>query len=386
MSEIDNVMKTLDQQWYNAIVEGCRLNKNQFQLYQGSQPLGDTSDTLWAIFDAVPPKSINVYYDPSQTNNFSTDYANVLNVMVSKGLSNLQAVLTDDYTAFMNAWKNTDETDMLKFFNSWCSKNCPDKCEDGSRAILAGQNDPIVIALNMWLKAGSFGSVKAYTTTIDQIKRKVQGTPSSKIIMQSQTMESSVNNTWAGASAGGKYKFFKANISGQYDKLAQKFMSSGFEVNATFDHVMTVAAGPLYQKNTSDVTLSKFEPWYLSSILSDAYKTRDNTVWMTGKTPNWESTFGSNGNMLRRASAVVIADGISITVSSNASLTKGESEDFKATAKAGIWPFFQVEGSGGWSNDYKYTDEGKMSVTMKCPNGNPNILGILQTQAPDYLS
>ena len=39
-----------------------------------------------------------------------------------------------------------------------------------------------------------------------------------------------------------------------------------------------------------------------------AYQTQDNTLWNPG-TPNWNSTFGPQGDMQRLLTSLVIADG-----------------------------------------------------------------------------
>ena len=387
MSELDKAVQTLNAQWYNAVVSALRLSPDQFQLFQGNSPLANTSETLWQVYDAIPPQSVDSFYNPSQANSFSTDYANVLTVMNSKGLSNLQSVLGDSYMDFMNAWKASTSTDMLTFFKTWCSKNVPDKCEAGERSILAAQNDPVVVALTMWTNAGGLGGkAKAYDVTVDMIQSKLAGTPGGTATMDSATSSSDVSSTWAKASVGGFYDIFHGDASGKYNSLAQTFTSSSVRVKATFQNALTQAAGPMSQKNSTDPTLSKYEPWYVSSVLGDAYATKDNTVWQTGKTPNWESTFGAQGNMPRQATAVVVVDGIDITVTSAASFSQSDSKSFEAAASGGFWPFFQASASGGWSSSTSLNDSGQITVTSKSPAGNPQVLGILQTPAPDYIT
>ena len=58
-SAAGEAMGTLTEQWYNALVTGLSLNPDNFQLFQGSESIGDTSEFIWNILDAIPPKSIN---------------------------------------------------------------------------------------------------------------------------------------------------------------------------------------------------------------------------------------------------------------------------------------------------------------------------------------
>ena len=59
MSEAEKAMQTLTQQQYNAVVTGLSLSPDNFQLYQGTATTGATSEWIWNILDAIPPKSIN---------------------------------------------------------------------------------------------------------------------------------------------------------------------------------------------------------------------------------------------------------------------------------------------------------------------------------------
>ncbi len=79
-TSVNTAMDTLTAQWYNAVVTGLGLSPDQFQLYQGPNSAMNTSQEMWDLFNAVPPKSINSYYNPSQINNFSSDFHNSLEI------------------------------------------------------------------------------------------------------------------------------------------------------------------------------------------------------------------------------------------------------------------------------------------------------------------
>jgi len=72
-------LQTLVQQvWFTTLANKMGLNKDQFELYQGAAPLGSTSQWMWNIFNAIPAKSTDHYYNPAQYNSFSSDYGLVL--------------------------------------------------------------------------------------------------------------------------------------------------------------------------------------------------------------------------------------------------------------------------------------------------------------------
>lgn len=62
----------------NKVSDNLGLDKNQFQLAQLNEPVGNTSFWLWHIFDAIPSYTDGPYYNPSQYNNFSSDYGLLL--------------------------------------------------------------------------------------------------------------------------------------------------------------------------------------------------------------------------------------------------------------------------------------------------------------------
>lgn len=383
MSAIEDALKTLNAQWYNAITAQCGLSQNQFQLYQGTKPMDRTSEGMWSIFDTVPPKSIDNYYNIKGTNNFSSDYGAMLYKLKSNGTQELRNVLTDDYEPFMAAWKaDTSDDDMVTFFKSWSLKNCPDKYAAGSKAIMKFIHDPLLSAQEMWEKAGGFGGkAKAYTKTIDDMNNEIDKCKEKKhALLNSKTQSSDVTHTWAGGSANVEYRFFSASVDVKYDKLIQKFLGSGIEIDATFGKLATIDAKPLYQQMAS---VKNYEPWFRSDVLNDAFSKKDNTEWDDLK--DYETYFGQKGQMLRAVSAIVVVDDVSVTIKSNAFLSEDEDEMFKAEAKLGFWPFFRADGSGGWTHNYDFGDRGEISVTMESSPGNPYILGIDQAPINEYL-
>jgi len=91
----EEAITKLTAQWYNAVVNGCHLDPDTFQLIQGATPLGSTSETLWNILDVVPPLSVSNYYNPSQLNVFSTDYGAVINNLKPQNADRFQNDMGD---------------------------------------------------------------------------------------------------------------------------------------------------------------------------------------------------------------------------------------------------------------------------------------------------
>jgi hypothetical protein len=108
-------------------------------------------------------------------------------------------------------------------------------------------------------------------------------------------------------------------------------------------------------------------------------------VWKSGDAISWESTFGPSGNLQRYTSALVIVDGITMTMTSQAGLSTAEQATFKQALAGGIFPFFEAEENSGWTNNATFDDQGNITVTCSSLAGNPQVLGVLVSQIADIL-
>jgi len=390
-SEVQNAMETLTEQWYNAIVTGLSLSPNNFQLFQGTESTGATSDWIWNILDAIPPKSINNYYNPSQTNNFSQDYQAVIAQLKPNTDNSFQMCMGDYYAGWLTYLQSdkcpdsifTSPDDMSAGFKKWAMINAPSQMNCSSSLIQSFYNDVVTIANTMFANAQNSGKAFAYNTTIAALTDALQSAPAKSFVMDSKTASSDVSHTWASGGTSVIYDIFSFGGGASYDKLSSKATSAGLNVSASFKHVTTLPGGPLAKVST-DPILSQYTPWYNSAALSRAYATRDNTVWKNGS-PSWDTTFGSNGNMQRAANAIVVVDGIDITITSSTSYSTSEQQTIKAQASVGFWPFFRASGSGGSSTTVTFSDSGAMTVKISSPAGNPQLLGVLVSDISEVL-
>jgi hypothetical protein len=388
MSSVQQAMETLTKQWYNAITKGFSLSPNNFQLYQGNLSLGNTSEWMWDIFDTVPPESINNAYNPAQGNSFAQQYGNVVNhLVVSSGAQAFQTCMGDYYMDWMDYVKKngnfsiaTDPSAAMKTFQNWAATNAPDKISCATNLVQA-VNDPVNQAVMMFALAnGKY----AYNETIGDLKAKITDTHSKSVQLNSQTASSDTSHTWAGGGVSVVYDLFSFGGSGSYDKETSKAWSAGLDISLSVDDQITFTAGPLKTPHDSDPILSKYQPWYNSAALGNAYQTKDNTVWKPG-TPSWDSTFGPNGDLQFMCASLVVVDGVSFTLKSNAAYSSSEQTKIQAAAKLGLWPFFTATGQGGFQNKVTFDDSGNMTVTQSSPKGNPIVIGVLVSKMSDVL-
>jgi hypothetical protein len=330
----------------------------------------------------VPPMSVTNFYNPSQANVFSSDYGAVVANLKPQNDTAFQSIMGDYYNNWMT-YLGTNPTmpqgGILALFQNWAAMHLsPGTAQAAYTAYQQVSQGTVPVAVQLWLAAGGgTGGVKAYNGTMAQLQYELPGALPKSFSMNSATESSDVSNTWAETEVGGIFDIFEGAGESSYSDLSTILATSTFNISATFNKVLTFPLAPL-ARPSSDPILSQYQPWYSSPALNLAYQHQDNTVWKNTP-PTWADTFGPEGNMLRTASALVIVDGVTITMSSSATFSAAQQQEMQTAVEAGIWPFFEAEGSGGWSNKPSFSDQGAVTITCSSPAGNPVILGVIVT-------
>jgi hypothetical protein len=376
-------METLTAQYYNALVNGCGLSPANFQLYQTNLPLGNLSENLWHIFDAIPPFSVTQYYDPNQLNILSQNYGSVINHLNPQNGDKFQAKMRDYYpkwVAFLKTNPQIPKTGgMLALFKTWSELNMPpDLAQDCYTLYAQIAGDTIVVAVQHWIDmqtASDNAGIAAYDGTIEGLMHALDGAHPKAFTLNSETESSDLSHTWAKTDIGGLLDFFWGGGNANYEKWTEKVTSSGVTIKIGFDKLLTFTAGPLYEPS-KDPILQDYTPWFEGKALSIGYHTNDNTVWQHGA-PTWADTFGPDGDFLRFCGSLIVVDGVTMEMESSASIATGEQEQFSAAIEAGFFPFFEANGSGGWSHTTTFNDNGSFKVSSSCAKGNPVVIGVL---------
>lgn len=361
----ESVTSTLQAKWYNVLVSQLGLSAKSFQLLQPSTPLGNTSDQLWSYFNNLPPPVIDTYFTVSGGNRFFDDYRGVLSQLISQSDGAFRRAVGDYYAAWIKYISGVSPLpspqQLPEAFRSWAYINAPDIATAGATALANGLNDPIFLANMAAANATGFiNNTPNWNKTIQDLRDSIPGAESRNIDFDSSTASANVTNTWANGRVEGFYDFFTGSAGGGYSALSAKVAASRVTVKGTFQHVLTFSADP--------------GSWYNSSALGSAYHVKDNTLWKHG-TPSWDSTFGPKGDMLWFTSSLVVADGIDVTIHSEAELSTEEKTEINANLSIGIWPFFSLGGSGGYTHDVSYSSTGAATIHISNPAGNPVVLG-----------
>jgi len=387
-------MDELTLQWYNTLVAGLNLTSDDFQLYQGSTSIGTMSDWLWTILDAIPPESLNNYYDPSQSNLFTQGYQSVIAQLKSITDTSFQYCMGDYYSIWNSYLKTaiipngfyTDKKIMTDFFETWATENAPSQVKCANTLVDSFFNDYVTIANTMYASAVNSKIGLAYNISIEEVNQLLQQSKGASFSSTSTDISMRKKVAWTTKIDTQNIDFFSigTSLKSRQSSLSQRLTSNTIHVEATFDAITTVEGLPLAEK-TSLSSLQKFLPWYNNQAFARAYDTKDNTVWKNG-VPSWDTTFGATGNIQRDTYALVIADGINLKITSEANFSKIETDILNEVITEGNWPFY-IPNNGVIQKNLAATNtSGNMEITTVSKKGNPQLIGVLVSDIAKMLS
>ncbi len=319
------LFRQLTRGWYDAIVDDLNLCRRTFQLAQGVMPIGNTSDALWRVFDAVPPRSRNNLYPPAQYASFSTTYGAVVNNLI------------------------------------------PQQTPD----------EPVVRAVNAWLAGGA---TAAYDRTFGELHAAVNEAPRAEVTLTPARLAEAARAADAADDIQAPEGSERAACEALCATLAPLFApESGVPATATvtFEHLLHFAAAPL-QPDAPRPDIG--EAWYVPDALRLAYTSQgSHTVWKRAA-PTWADVFGADGSLPRVVHELIVADGVATRIDTEAS--NG------ATAARGLAPLDGRTQAGAETLMFpvpRTAGDGRAEAragdaaprTLQAPTGNPFVLGVV---------
>lgn len=382
---VAQVSTRLVSQWFNVLTAALSLPRDQFQLAQGAVAVGATSESLWAMFDSVPPPSINHLYDPDQHNVLSSGYGAVIN----------------------NLWPQwRDQPDALAAVRAryplpWSEYLAPSAAKalavaapapDGgalsrllaplvaSHAKLAATAaaptaaDPVVTAVDRWYAAGGAAGPKAYGGTVETLRAALAIAPSVTVTLDTSTETTDVSDSWAGGAVAAPPA---DDVAPALTSAAGALASSRVQIRASYSALTLFRAPPLSAPST-EPSLLGMPAWFTPEALALAVAHPDATVWKPGA-PQWSTMFGADGSLQRACTALLVADGSDVEMT----LTEPAASAVQALlAGAGdatpLLPFVGCP-SGPASMAPSAAGDGTWRVTASSPRGAPFVLGVYVT-------
>lgn len=361
----------LQNGWYNGFLQGMGQSENSFQIIQPAPPLAEgtaINSLFWTYFNNIPPDSLTLQFVASGGNQFYNNYRGLLsalvparNVDVKKdiGAENFKAWQT--YVLSRPLPPNMNELPTL--FRNWAMIYDPSIANIGSSDYAAILLDPIATAQNeltlVFTDLNGLPKDFTWMFTYQDMVNQLKNAPSRAFTFDSSTMNSNVSNSWTGGKVSGFFGLWGGSAS--TSSISKKFAGSKVHVNANFQNVQVFS-------NTPGV-------WYYSSAMALAYANQTGNPWSPDSSINWNNTFGTNGNLQRFASNLVIASGMSVTVVSEATYSEEEQTSIQASGSAGFWPFYSGSVGTSSTNVANFDQNGRMTITTSSAPGVPIVLG-----------
>lgn len=393
MSSSDDTLHNLTAQWYNALTTALSLSPQDFQLAQGELLTPISTERLWDMMNQIPTESIAQYYTPATTNTFSSDYQSLLSYLHAPAQKSFQDAMGANYSAWKAAAAaylgdpanaaaikaaGGPAQALLAYFGTWAAINLdPGTAAECTTLYAASYDSPVYIAdLVMFnLKPGA---AAPYTMTQPQLVADLARGPAIQFTMDSATQSSDLSNSWTSSTSsdGGTY-FYTVDSSSEATDFTQTFASGGVTVETSYEHVLTVPVQALATGTVLD-SQTTYLPWFYPAALAAAYQDQGSDLW--SDTAQWARFFGPDGSLQYVATALVVVDGVTQTVTSQATYDTAEQTyaHSQSSSNYGCWPFYVSRSSSSTTQtSTTFDDAGQMTVTTTSPVGNPLVIGVL---------
>ncbi len=367
----------LQAAFYNAFSQALGYQTGDpFQLIQPAVPIvgGDDADALlWTYFNNIPPKSLTQNTILSGGNQFLSDYQGVLSALLAQESTFQSTIGPDCWNAFKTALEQQKVTPDATAFRNWALFNspCSKVSTSGASALQASLLDPIFAAqmnVTPYKPAGS--KSVTYLPGYDKMISLLNKAPSREFNIDLSNTSSDVSKTWAKTSHGAFFGLFGGSSTSS--SSSEKFASSGVRLYGSFGNVFQFMATP--------------GDWYSSMALGLAYSSKEGAPWDPNKTkPDWETTFGTNGNMQRVTANIVVVQDMDVTVVAQATYNESEQTEIQNQSKNGIWPFYNTSSSSQASTAVSFDSQGHMQVRFTSKPGVAITIGCGVIPMGEYL-
>jgi hypothetical protein len=362
----------LQNGWYNGFLQGMGQSPNSFQIIQPAPPIASgtaANSTFWAYYNNLPPLSLTQQFVASGGNQFYNNYRALMSALVPSRSVNVEG---DIGAANYKKWQHyilnlaTPPTmnQLPTLFRNWAMIYAPNVANIGSSDYAAILLDPIATAQNeltlIYTDANGLPLPFTWSLSYGDMVTQLSASPSRQFSFDSSTMNSNVSTSWTKGANSGFFGLWGGSTT--TSSISQQFASSRVTVNASFTNVLVFA-------NTPGL-------WYYSSAMGLAFANKTGNPWSPQSSINWDNTFGSNGNMQRFGSNLVMATGMNITITSDATYSTLDQQTITSSGHAGFWPFYSGGSSSSSTNTATFDEQGHMTITTSSIPGVPIVLGV----------
>lgn len=363
-------MQTLTTQYHHALTHQLRLDPHTFRLAQGRVPLGATSESLWSLMDTVPDAAISQVWSAGRYNAFSANVGLLLSRLQSPAKQAFRQALGEreaSWHSHLQAYPPHTLSAYLITFRAWAETHMPAEQVSTLRGLYQlVMADPIGRAQQMWRASGGGNAPKAHRLTIELADDLIALSPGGCLTLD--TLAASGASASPGGAAIGHAGSLFGEAQGHTERLSAELLQGGLLLELAFEHVAVLPTAPL--QSGSIMTETGLHPaWYAPDALALASTQPD--------TPHWDSFFGPAGTLRHASRALVVVDGIRLTLRSRTPVAQQDQAAVLAAFETGCFPFFGRAGDSGWQHQATFDDAGCIVVRRHCPVGHPHVLGVL---------
>lgn len=352
-------MTAVTDGWYNQLAASLNLSIRHFQLLQ--PPAVPTSDqALWDSFNVVPPVTLKYNRWLYQQPTFFSQYAAVVNGLSFPESDFVEDIGADTYVQWQAYLKTITPpppaNTLPTVWFQWAMVNAPEVANIG-RSDLSTQL--LIEGAQALLQPYEGPNAKPadFLPTFSDLKNTLRASSGASFSFDSTHDDPDVSNSWVPGDDPNYFGIWTGSSAAFH--VSRKFALSKITVSVQFDHVATVAVTP--------------GQWYNSFLLHQAWASPCTPPWIDSA--DWQAYFGATGSFTHAVGSLFAADGITLTLTSDADFTPAEQVIIKGLAAVGDWPVYCPISSSVFSNSIA-TGPGSLVIRFKSAPGNPVILGL----------
>ena len=351
-------MTAVTDGWYNQFAAGLNLSNRHFQLLQTpAVPASDQS--LWNCLNVVPPVTLkyNRWYYQQPT--FFSQYAAVVNGLSFPERAFVEDIGADTYVQWQAYLKTISPppppNTLPTVWFQWAIVNAPSVANIGrsdlsAQLLISGAQDVLRPYEGPNAKPADF------SLSFSDLKSTLNASPGTSFTFDSASDDPDVSDSWVPGNDPNYFGIWTGSAAAF--QVSRKFALSKITVSARFDHFATVTVTP--------------GEWYSSSLLHLAWASQSTPPWIDSA--DWQANFGDAGSFTHAVGSLIAADGITLTLTSDAEFTAAELAIIKGLVAMGDWPVYCPVSSKVLSNGIA-TRPGSLTITFKSAPGNPVVLG-----------
>lgn len=354
-------MIALQHRWYNCLIDALSLDPSMLQLVQPAAPVAPADQALWDFLDVIPPASLTFNPRSLVASRMFDQYA----AMVSQAefpMTTLEQVMGERnfqaWSAYLATLSPTPADDQLPaLVQAWTARTDPGVAAASvaffSRRVFL---DAALQALTPY--QGPDAQPADFVGTYADAARLLGASPGCEISFDSSVISENAKQTWTDGRGAGTDGLWTG--SGGDSRLSCLFAASRVRVSARFNAHVQWTATP--------------GPWYNSSLFNTLFSSRTTPPWRAEANPSWSDLFRPDGSMRRLVASLLLADGGTITVTSDAVFDPEDQRAILDHARLGVWPFYAPT-SSAVSNAVTFPRSGGMEIAIVTQPGNPLLIG-----------